>query len=89
MLKDTVSNFQTEHVLEWQTVEQFFGKYLVDYFANTKFTSPDPKDRTETNWCGIWSKTWEFTRQTLALTDGGPEMKPFQWIADVYPSKEK
>lgn len=93
--KTNVKFMQTEHVLEWQTIEEFFGPYLEKHFATTQFTNPDPNvmdgsTRSKTKWCTAWSTSWTFTGQNkFALKAGGPEKTPFQWIADVYPSKEK
>lgn len=94
-LKNKIRGYETEHVLEWQTVTEFFNDHLSDHFKNTKFKSPDPNDtkdktRLEVEWCSFWQTSWSFDKgEKFALQKGGPEMSPFEWIADVYPSTQK
>ncbi|KAJ8115792.1 hypothetical protein OPT61_g2643 [Boeremia exigua] len=93
--KAIIKGYETEHVLEWQIIEEFLGTHLTKHFASTKFDSPDPIDitgstRSKVNWCDAWKKAWEFkSTDTFALKPNGPQKTPFQWIADVYPSKEQ
>ncbi|KAF2993224.1 hypothetical protein E8E13_001126 [Curvularia kusanoi] len=94
-LKPTLQNYHTEHVLEWQTVADFFGKYLVTHFNSRQFQSPDPEDtnagkRNSDKFCPTWKMMWAErpADQTFALVTGGERRTPFQHIADVYPSSE-
>jgi hypothetical protein len=81
--------YQTEHVLEWQNIEEFFGEYLTSHFKNKKFKNPDPeREKKEVEWCDAWKSAWDFPgRDAFALKEGYPRKTPFDWIADVYPSK--
>ena len=94
-LKPTLKNYHTEHVLEWQTVADFFGKHLKSHFDDQQFQSPDPDDQSGTTrnllkYCPAWKKTWADWKggQGFALAPGGLKRTPFQHIADVYPSSE-
>ncbi|KAI4915403.1 uncharacterized protein J4E92_009357 [Alternaria infectoria] len=48
--------YDTEHVLEWQTVVQFFntmGKEIT-----TKFKNPDPQQNNMVGFCEYWRESW-------------------------------
>lgn len=54
--------YQTEHVLEWQLVGDFFtqmGKQI-----KTKFDHPNPTitDGEKIGFCTYWKESWDFTR---------------------------
>lgn len=98
-LKPTLLNYHTEHVLEWQTVADFFVKHPLAHFEGptTKklFRSPDPDDKTvttrkELKFCPAWTKAWaDWTGgQGFILVSGGIKQTPFQHIANVHPTSE-
>ncbi|KAI4663275.1 uncharacterized protein J4E78_003686 [Alternaria triticimaculans] len=59
--------YDTEHVLEWQTVVQFFntmGKEIT-----TKFKNPDPQQNNMVGFCEYWRESWTWKDHRM---DGPP-----------------
>jgi hypothetical protein len=60
--------YETEHVLEWQTVARFFEE--MDREITTKFIHPDPRENKKIGFCQYWKESW--TASTQPLMDGPP-----------------
>lgn len=55
--------YETEHVLEWQTVTNFFN--VMGDEITTKFDHPDPKQpasATKLDFCEYWKESWKFDK---------------------------
>ncbi|KAJ4351410.1 uncharacterized protein N0V89_006752 [Didymosphaeria variabile] len=92
--------YDTEHVLEWNTIAQFFDIFLDAKFAKDKVPNADPKkdivgahgvkSRGKEKFCTAWETTWGNwpTDQSFKLEKDGPSRNPLEHIADVYPSAD-
>lgn len=92
--------YDTEHVLEWNTVAQFFDIFLEKKFKQDQIPNPDPKaDDIDTHgtrtqkkqkFCLAWKTAWSDWPQDqhFKLHQDGPSRNPFGHIADVYPSTD-
>ncbi|KAL1593136.1 hypothetical protein SLS60_010743 [Paraconiothyrium brasiliense] len=90
--------YDTEHVLEWNTIAQFFDIFLDKKFAKDKISNADPKNdiesahgvkgRRKEDFCAAWRTTWGSwpKDQGFKLDKNDPSRSPFEHIADVYPS---
>ena len=49
-------NYETEHVLEWQTVWRFFDE--MNGLITTKFSHPEPGNTAKLSFCEYWTESW-------------------------------
>ncbi|RII10006.1 hypothetical protein CUC08_Gglean005996 [Alternaria sp. MG1] len=82
-------DYQTEHVLEWQTVWRFFDE--MDGLITTKFSHPQPGNTAKLSFCEYWTESWLSTPDAAATSDPaatpGPQTKklpPRGWLASQY-----
>jgi len=63
-------NYETEHVLEWQSVWQFFN--AMEKEITTKFPNPDPRSKkTMVGFCEYWKDSWTWPKHRM---DGPPSI---------------
>ncbi|KAH7393076.1 hypothetical protein BKA66DRAFT_439188 [Pyrenochaeta sp. MPI-SDFR-AT-0127] len=81
------SKYDSEHVMEWQIVTDFFAKMYAN--GGTKYSHPDPaRGNQSVDYCTYWIESWNFDPQQSFSIDNGPALTPFQHIASVYPSNK-
>ncbi|KAF2437309.1 hypothetical protein P171DRAFT_478010 [Karstenula rhodostoma CBS 690.94] len=79
-------DYQVEHVLEWQTVTDFFT--WVRDKKNHRF--PDPTDpQKDVDFCKFWKTTWTGAHpQSFSLVPGGPERTAVDHLKWGFPGLE-
>ncbi|KAL9617420.1 MAG: hypothetical protein Q9160_007777 [Pyrenula sp. 1 TL-2023] len=79
--------YDSEHVLEWQVVTDFFAK--MNQKSGTKYTHPDPaKAKEKVDFCTYWIKSWSLEAGQEFTLDNSPKRDPWGHIAAAYPSKD-
>ncbi|CAN9377082.1 unnamed protein product [Alternaria sp. RS040] len=68
---DESVKYETEHVLEWQTVWRFFDE--MDQLITTKFSHPQPGNTAKLSFCQYWRESWMAKKQPLME---GPSSSP-------------
>ncbi|KAJ4300878.1 hypothetical protein N0V90_002966 [Kalmusia sp. IMI 367209] len=74
MLKANIDpkDYQVEHVLEWQTVTNFFTWVRDKKITDLRFQ--DPKTQKKVDFCKFWKETWVLTKsESFSIVSGGPE----------------
>ncbi|KAH7400509.1 hypothetical protein DE146DRAFT_780973 [Phaeosphaeria sp. MPI-PUGE-AT-0046c] len=86
----------TEHVLEWSMVRDFFTKLNSHTDFKDPFDSPNPESQDKLDFCHYWKESWDW-KGTSGMpnpdtTAPGPVpgqppfmQKPFEWFAEAYP----
>jgi hypothetical protein len=78
------SNYDSEHVMEWQIVTDFFAQ--MQSKGGNKYEHPDPaQNKAATDFCTYWIESWKDASFAL---NGGTAMSPWDHIADAYPSNK-
>ena len=66
--------YETEHVLEWQTVVEFFN--TVDKEIETKYHHPDPTTNEMVGFCKYWSEHWTYKLNLIDGPSADPAVSP-------------
>jgi hypothetical protein len=91
------NGYNTEHVLEWSVITNFFTQ-LDSRYPSDHFVSPDPNENgKKISFCKYWKLSWEFSGEQdidnpapqagLSTTSTVTKRKPVEWIAAAYPYK--
>ena len=79
--------YDTEHVLEWQIVTDFFKKF--NEGTNEKYEHPNPNQGGKrVDFCTYWYETWNLgpEEEFSIAASGAAPMSPWKHIAAAYPS---
>ncbi|KAI4681353.1 uncharacterized protein J4E84_007589 [Alternaria hordeiaustralica] len=66
--------YETEHVLEWQTVVEFFN--TVDKEIETKYHHPNPTTNEMVGFCKYWSEHWTYKLNLIDGPSADPAVSP-------------
>ncbi|KAF2180484.1 hypothetical protein K469DRAFT_753193 [Zopfia rhizophila CBS 207.26] len=88
--------YDTEHILEWSVITNFFTTMNSHPDFKNGFEHPDPEKNGENvNFCTYWKESWDWpdsqkmgTPDSNAMDVDGVQYTPFQWIASEYPWKQ-
>ncbi|KAL9621687.1 MAG: hypothetical protein Q9160_003940 [Pyrenula sp. 1 TL-2023] len=87
--RNTSSRYDSEHVMEWQIVTDFFAK--LNDKSGTKFEHPDPRQGNKmVDFCTYWIESWgpqSGPESTDFSINSSPTLTPWKHIAAAYPSK--
>jgi hypothetical protein len=71
-----VTDYEVEHILEWNVVTRFFD-WVRDQKPGNVFENPDKgKKGKKVDFCEYWKQTWttkDVQSQTFKITDGSPD----------------
>lgn len=81
------NDYDSEHVMEWQTVTDFFSK--MNSKGGKTYDHPDPSkpDGTKTDFCTYWIQSWSLDAGQEFSIDGSPKYTPWNHIKTAYPGK--
>lgn len=81
------NDYDSEHVMEWQIVTDFFQKMQAKGGSN--YDHPDPNQAgVKTDFCTYWIESWSLEDTQAFSIDNGAAMTPWSHIASAYPSKQ-
>lgn len=82
------TNYQIEHVLEWQVVTKFF-EWVQTKKADEKFDNPDPKKTNKLKFCPYWKATREGANSPVfkLKPDEKKELNALGHLRYAYPGK--
>ncbi|KAF2005391.1 hypothetical protein P154DRAFT_571114 [Amniculicola lignicola CBS 123094] len=96
--KATGGDYDTEHILEFQLLTDFFND-VNNKWAKNHFEHPDsaevientnPPERKKIDFCKYWRESWDLKTEERFAIPGETDLKtPFQHLVSVYPSSEK
>ncbi|KAF2870621.1 hypothetical protein BDV95DRAFT_574253 [Massariosphaeria phaeospora] len=81
------SSYDSEHVMEWQLVTDFFTK--MNLKGGLKYQHPDPKegDDSKVDFCTYWIESWSLPEtDTFTLPGSSAKLDPWQHLRAAYPS---
>lgn len=90
------NSYQSEHVLEWSVVTNFFTT-MNSEFAADEFTSADPVDKgKKISFCKYWKQTWELKGEQVmpnpapnaGMSPAKTQRTPANWLAAAFPYSE-
>lgn len=83
----TGNTYDSEHVMEWQIVTDFFRKMQAKGGLN--YDHPDPNQAgAKTDFCTYWIESWTLdTTQSFSVNKSDP-LLPWAHIASAYPSTQ-
>ncbi|KAF2821656.1 hypothetical protein CC86DRAFT_373485 [Ophiobolus disseminans] len=77
--------YESEHVMEWQIVTDFFAK--MQEKGGLKYTHPNPLQANKmVDFCTYWIESWTLEPQQAFSIGTGPALSPWKHIAAAYPS---
>ena len=82
------TDYQVEHVLEWQVVTKFF-EWVQAKKGNEKFDNPDPTKSNRVAFCPYWKATWEGAHSPVFKLnpDDKKELNAIDHLRYAYPGK--
>ena len=81
------NHYDSEHVMEWQIVTDFFAKLQTKGGSN--YDHPDPtKAGVKTDFCTYWIESWSLADSQAFSINNGPALNPWKHIASAYPSNK-
>lgn len=86
------NSYQSEHVLEWSVVTNFFT-IMNSKYAKDEFENADPNEDGKMNFCEHWKQTWDLKGQQFmdnpapqsGMSPAVTRRKPVKWLAAAYP----
>jgi hypothetical protein len=87
--RTSTNNYDTEHVLEWQILTDFFKKF--NEGTKDKYDNPNPNPNEEdekVDFCTYWYETWNLGpgEKFSIPASGAALLSPWEHIAAAYPS---
>lgn len=83
----TGNSYDSEHVMEWQTVTDFFKKLNAKGGKNYDHPDPNEPDGTKTDFCTYWIESWSLDASQEFSINGSAPYTPWNHIKTVYPGK--
>ncbi|KAL1607711.1 hypothetical protein SLS60_002646 [Paraconiothyrium brasiliense] len=80
--------YEIEHILEWNTVTNFFDWLNEERFKGRRWPHPDPNKRARqptVNFCGFWKEVWN---SGPAFQMNGAALTANKHLASKYPSSQ-
>ncbi|KAF2873230.1 hypothetical protein BDV95DRAFT_605788 [Massariosphaeria phaeospora] len=79
------NKYDSEHVMEWQTVTDFFAKLQAK--GATNYGHPEPSQGNKSvDFCTYWVESWSLEPGQGFSIANGPALDPWKHIAAAYPS---